>query len=173
MSLAFVDALIGKKFPKTIIKPVTERILCLSRFMSSQQDDNDSKAAAKVKLKGLLSKLSDKKQPSPVKPVNLAKPSLKNVDVVDAKGIEPEVVHAVSKVARASAETGGGGDDDARQRKIRKTESELLSRLKSVARETEAAKEESEVAGSGGRTTSVMADVIKNMKVEHMSLLFL
>ena len=41
-------------------------------------------------------------------------------EVTDVKGIQPEVVHAVSKVAQATAEATSHKDDDTRQRKIRR-----------------------------------------------------
>jgi len=144
-----------------------------ARRNSSSNNTGDSdggssaaKDAARNKLNSLLSRLNESKQeakPAVSKPVKLAKPSLKNIgeDVVDVKGLEPEVVHAVSRVARAT--TAKEADDDSRQRKIRKTESELLSRLKSVSRETEDAKGDQESSPETVKRSGT--DLIKNMKI--------
>ena len=91
-------------------------LVTASRYNSTSEGggESDPKAAAKSKLKDMLTNLSTKKKQPSRKPVDLAKPSLKEIDgdVVDVKGIEPEVVHAVSRVARAAATAADGNDDD-------------------------------------------------------------
>lgn len=138
-----------------------------ARPKSTDNSEDTKKNDAKTKLNSLLGDLlaqKDRSGPQPIK-TSLAKPTLKKIDgdKVDVKGIEPEVVHAASQVARASAAgSQSPEDDDFRQRKIRRTESDLLSKLRSVVQETELAKEESEVAGD---TAPSLSDIIKDMKV--------
>jgi len=149
-----------------------------SRLNSTGSEGSDGGVKdPKDKLKNLLKVMADKKREQgsvdkdgrrKKRGPKLAQPSLKDIEgvseVTDVKGIQPEVVHAVSKVAQATAEATSHKDDDTRQRKIRRTESDLLSKLKSVARETEEAKAESEVAGKESLATSILS----NMKVKSM-----
>jgi len=131
---------------------------------------SEASKAAKEKLNQLLGNIRDKNQEKQKEAKKGGKVSLRGVPkltnlkakAVKVKGLEPEMVHAVHRVANAVST--GEKDDDVRQVKIRKTESALLGKLMRVAKESDEAREESEVSGAGG-SSSNLSSLLQNMKV--------
>lgn len=128
---------------------------------SGDDHDDPDRDEAKEKLRKLLTdikkpkkvKLDDKKE------VKLARPAVVTADPEaqeDVKGLDPEVVHAVHRVAHSVADP--EADDDVREIKIRRTESDLLKKLRSMAKETEEAKTE-------GSVVSSLTSLVEGMKV--------
>ena len=138
-----------------------------SSSMNNNDDDHGKKSSpedARKKLLKLLTEVrstrtvnaarteenTDPTKESKHKKLKLAKPRLKKMDIADhsenVTGLDPEIVHAVHRVATtvASVEKEGKGgnidDEDRREINVRKTESALLKKLKSVADETEEGK---------------------------------
>ena len=106
-----------------------------------------------------------------LKKVKLAKPRLRNIeDESDSKnlsGIDPEIVHAVHRVATSTVSVNKDDsdyspelDEDKRQMKVQKIESTLLKRLKKINVETEEAKVKSDV-----KATKDLSSLFGSMKV--------
>ena len=137
---------------------------------NSGNDDssNSNPEDARRKLQRLLMEVRNRKKPEQtaidkkvekaprLKKVKLAKPRLRNIeDESDSKnlsGIDPEIVHAVHRVATSTVSVNKDNsdyspelDEDKRQMKVQKIESTLLKRLKKINIETEEAKVKSDV----------------------------
>ena len=147
----------------------------------SKTNSNSKAEDARKKLNKLLTEIRsnrnnkesvvDKKTEH--KKIKLAKPTLKKFsnrsETDDVSGMDPEMVYAVHRVATSTtfldkdSDTNNDGNEDKRQIKVRKIESDLLKKLKAVNLETEEAK----VSGEGAPTQNLSSlfaslQVIKN-----------
>jgi len=136
------------------------------RFNSDESGDSDAKKAQDklaLLLKGL--KTSDSVRKSPDREIKLAKPGFnkpisrgkdgKPKRDIEVSELDSDVVEATKVVANLAAS----------QSKKRRTESDLLLKLKSVAKDANEAKKDNEVAGETTETPS-MDSLFSNIKIE-------
>jgi len=141
----------------------------LQSTSGSDDGNEDARKAAKSKLNALLGEFREKNEKkagsAPIKAKLKGQPRLTRKPV-NVKGLKPDIVHAVHRVAHAVAgDPATSDDDDQRQQKIRSTESDLLNKLKSMTLESEEAKQQSEVLDATPSTSS-LSSLLQNMKTE-------
>jgi len=137
------------------------------RCSSNESGDTDDKKKAQDKLASLLKglKTSESVRKSPDREIKLAKPGFnkpisrskdgKPKRGIDVSELDSDVVDATKDVANLAAS----------QSKKRRTESDLLLKLKSVAKDANEAKKDNEVAGETAETPS-MDSLFSNIKIE-------
>eukprot|EP00092_Neocalanus_flemingeri_P024788 GFUD01026877.1.p1 GENE.GFUD01026877.1~~GFUD01026877.1.p1 ORF type:complete len:382 (-),score=91.35 GFUD01026877.1:44-1189(-) len=136
----------------------------LQRYYS---DESDDKKKAQDKLAALLKglKTSESAKKSPDRELKLAKPGFKRPikrgkdgkpeQLISSAELDSDVVEATKSVARLAKN----------ENKKRRTESDLLKKLKSVAKDATEAKEDNEVAGESDETLS-LSSLFSNIKIE-------
>jgi len=130
-------------------------------------DDSDGKKKGEDKLADLLKRMktTDSVKKSPDRELNLAKPSFKKPikrgkdgkpksDEIPVAELDPELVKATKEVAKMAI----------KESKIKRTESDLLKKLKSVTKDSTEAKKDNEVAGESDEPS--MASLFSDLKIE-------
>jgi len=131
-------------------------------------DDSDGKKKGEDKLADLLKRMKTTAavNKSPDRELNLAKPGFNKPikrgkegkpkrDEIPVGELDPELVDATKKVAKMAK----------KESKIKRTESDLLQKLKSVTKDSNEAKKENEIAGESEEVLS-MTSIFSDLKIE-------
>jgi len=152
--------------PRLKLQPKVILPVC-HRFNSDDSGESDDKKKAQDKLAALLKglKTSDSVRKSPDREIKLAKPGFnkpikrgkdgKPKREIDSSELDSDVVEATKNVASLAK----------KESKKKRTESDLLKKLKSVAKDASDAKKDNEVAGESDETVSI-SSLFSDIKIE-------